>query len=172
MTLNISIHERPFDSQAALPDAPAQLLKFGVWLNHPVDINSELLVKRIDNLDADIITPDTAKPRLGGNFQDKICASMLMTSSFNRTQDNDSAVGKIYYPWIKTAGCLIRDDPDQRLEFEVSHRRYRNTSPEEFQKAFEPEAGAGYLKNISTSGRAPTYFLDRCRRPGNEPGGR
>lgn len=146
LTLNISIHERPFDSQNAREGDPAQLLKFGVWLNHPVNITSELLVKRIDNLDSDIIRPDTAKPRLGGNFQDKICASMLMTNSFNRTQDKSSLVGSIYYPWIKTAACLIRDDLDKRLEFEVSYRRYHPLKGNEFEEIFSSEKGMGYLK--------------------------
>lgn len=146
LILNISIHERPFDSQNPQPGEVAQLLKFGVWLNHPVSLDSELLVKRINNLDEDIITPDTAKPRLGGNFQDKICASMLLTSSFNRVQDKTSAVGAIYYPWIKTAGYHIQNDDGKRTEFEVSHRRYRTTTLTQFEHAFAPEQGDGHLK--------------------------
>ncbi len=146
LILNISIHERPFDSQNPQRNEHPQLLKFGVWLNHPVNLKSELLTKRIDNLDEDIIMPHTSRPRLGGNFQDKICASMLMTGSFGRVQDKDSKVGSIYYPWIKTAGYLFRGDKDKRLEFEVSHRNYRLLPPEEFNLTFAAEEGEGHLK--------------------------
>lgn len=147
LTLHISIHERPFDSEKFQPNIPDQLLKFGVWLNHPVDLSSDLLAKRIDSLHEDIIMRETAKPRLGGNFQDKIAASMLITGSFNRVQDNDSDVGKIYYPWVKTAGYHIPPgDPGiQRKEFEVSYRRYVQGT-EKFEQAFAEEEGRGYLK--------------------------
>ena len=146
LTLNISLHERSFDSQNPQRHEQPQLLKFGVWLNHPTQLKSELLTRRIDNLDEDIIMPVTSRPRLGGNFQDKICASMLLTGSFGRVQDRESKVGSIYYPWIKTAGCRIRDDKNRRLEFEVSHRKYRQMPPEAFEHAFVLEEGEGYLK--------------------------
>jgi hypothetical protein len=123
-----------------------QLLKFGVWLEHPQGVDTSLLEQKIGNLDQDIIYDD-AKPRLGGNFQDKICASMLMTKTFDRVQDRSSVVGSIYYPWLKTAGCPANQNgTGSNQEFEVSHRRYRMFTKSEFKQAFDPYAGPGYLK--------------------------
>lgn len=146
LVLNITLHERPFDSQNAKPDAPSQFIKVGVCLKHPVNIDADLLVRRIANLQEDIITLDKSKPRLGGNFQDKICASLLLTNSFLRVQDKGSPMGKIYYPWIKTAAQKNRENLDAQVEFEVSHRRYDKITPEEFEQDFEGEKGLGYLK--------------------------
>lgn len=145
LILHISIHERPIDSESDTPSPNPELFKIGVWLNHPVDINEKLLVKRIEGLEADIVTEDTFQPKLGGNFQDKICASQLMTNTFDKVQDMNSPLGKIYYPWIKTACYHIRDDKEKWREFEVSQRRY-DTYKEAFSKRFSSEAGWGYLK--------------------------
>ncbi len=150
LTLSISIHERPVDSLDNVQMENPQLLKIGVWLDHPVDIKASLLVRRIDGLDAPIVTEDTFQPKLGGILQDKICAAMLLTNSFDKVQDDESSIGNTYYPWIKTASCKIREQKDNLVtEFEVSQRRYEKLSEQPegtFEKQFEPESGLGYLK--------------------------
>ncbi|HMQ46724.1 MAG TPA: hypothetical protein PKA00_07905 [Saprospiraceae bacterium] len=145
LVLNVSIHERPIDSESDILSPNPELFKIGVWLNHPVNIDEKLLVKRIEGLEADIVTNDTFQPKLGGNFQDKICASLLMTNTFDKVQDRESPLGKIYYPWIKTACYHIRADNASWREFEVSQRRY-NTYKAAFSERFASEAGWGYLK--------------------------
>lgn len=146
LTLNISIHERPIDSNSKTTSED-QLLKIGVWLKHPVKMTSDLLLRRIEGLEKDIITEDTDQPQLGGNYQDKICAAMLQTSSFDLVQDNDSSLGKIYYPWIKTASSRTTDHPkDHVQDFEVSYRKYTQRSQDEFKQLFKPQEGPGYLK--------------------------
>ncbi|MEZ5040107.1 MAG: hypothetical protein R2828_09450 [Saprospiraceae bacterium] len=146
LTLNISIHNRPIDSEAEEQNPEPELYKIGVWLKHPVQIKENLLVRRIEGLDSDIVTEDTFLPKLGGNFQDKICGSVLMMSAFDKVQSKDSAIGRIYYPWIKTASYLIRDDKNAFEEFEVSHRKYRDADRLKFSETFASEAGSGYLK--------------------------
>lgn len=146
LILNITLHERPFDANIATEGAPNHCIKVGVCLKHPVFIDDDLLVRRIANLQEDIITLDKSKPRLGGNFQDKICASLLLTNSFLRVQDRETPLGNIYYPWIKTAAQKIQNDEHTKVEFEVSHRRYDKITPEEFKRDFAPESGEGYLK--------------------------
>jgi len=146
LTLNISIHERPIDSNSKTT-AEKQLLKIGVWLKHPVSMTSDLLLRRIEGLEKDIITEDTDQPQLGGNYQDKICAAMLLTSSFDKVQDNDSSLGKIYYPWIKTASTRTTDYTQEAIQdFEVSYRKYTQYSQDEFKQQFNPQEGPGYLK--------------------------
>ncbi|MCC6460514.1 MAG: hypothetical protein IT260_08590 [Saprospiraceae bacterium] len=149
LVLNISIHERPVDSNKPAPTSSYELLKIGVWLGHPVKdgLTADLLLKRIEGLDKEIVTEDSFQPRLGGNYQDKLCASMLLTNTFDRVQEKDSSLGKIYYPWLKTAGYKIReDDQAQRLEFEVSQRKYKDVTDEDLSLDFLSEAGEGYLK--------------------------
>lgn len=148
LVLNISIHERFIDSEAEALSAKPELYKIGVWLKHPVDISEDLLIKRIEGLDEDIVTEETFQPKLGGNFQDKICASFLMTSSFDRVQEKDSPIGKIYYPWIKTASYKIRNTENSYSEFEVSLRGYWEALGEKgtIQSNFFSEKGEGYLK--------------------------
>lgn len=146
LVLNISIHERPIDS-ASDGRTEDQLLKIGVWLKHPISLTADLLLRRIEGLEKDIVTVDTAQPQLGGNYQDKICATMLLTNSFDRVQDNSSALGQIYYPWIKTAGSNLQGNQATQIrDFEVSYRKYRGIGQNEFNRLFSTEQGMGYLK--------------------------
>lgn len=145
LILNISIHERPIDSEH--PSGENQLFKIGVWLKHPVMLTSTILLRRIEGLDNDILTAETSQPQLGGNYQDKICAAMLITNSFERVQDKETALGEIYYPWIKTAGHRIpKKSKEQVLDFEVSQRKYIQVNEKEFASRFESEQDWGYLK--------------------------
>ncbi|AEE53073.1 hypothetical protein [Haliscomenobacter hydrossis] len=146
LVLNISIHERPIDS-TLVSQAEDQLFKIGVWLKHPVALTADLLLRRIEGLEKDIVTVDTGQPQLGGNYQDKICATMLLTSSFDLVQDNSSPLGRIYYPWIKTAGSNVQGNQATQIqEFEVSYRKYRGIDQDEFNRRFASEQGMGYLK--------------------------
>lgn len=146
LILNISIHERPIDS-ASGSQAEDQLFKIGVWLKHPISLTADLLLRRIEGLEKDIVTVDTAQPQLGGNYQDKICATMLLTNSFDRVQDNSSALGRIYYPWIKTAGSNLQGNQTTQIrDFEVSYRKYHGIGQNEFNRLFSTEQGMGYLK--------------------------
>lgn len=149
LVLNISIHDRPVDSNKPKENWNMALLKIGVWLGHPNNINAETFLKRISGLDSDILTEDTYQPRLGGNYQDKICASMLLTNTFDNVQDKSSPLGKIYYPWLKTATHKLDNnqaDPGISKEFEVSHRQYQKVKEDEFKQHFLAEEGPGYLK--------------------------
>lgn len=146
LTLNISIHARPVDSSKPSDSSRYELLKIGVWLKHLVNVKSELLLSRIENLDKDILDEDTLQPRLGGNQQDKLCASMLLTKTFDRVQDKESPLGEIYFPWLKTVTSDYNNSDGRVEEFEVSRRKYITTSKEDFEAAFEEVKGEGYLK--------------------------
>ncbi len=146
LTLNLSVHTRPVDSTKPTENSQYEILKIGVWLKHLVSVDSGLLLSRIENLDKDILEEDTLQPRLGGNQQDKLCASMLLNKTFDKVQDRDSPLGEIYFPWLKTATADYHDHGDRVEEFEVSRRKYINTSKEDFQAAFEEVKGDGYLK--------------------------
>lgn len=148
LVLHLSIHPRPVDSEKITPGKKPDLLKIGVWLGHIVDeIDSKLLLERIVNLDKDIVTEDTFQPRLGGNQQDKLCAAMLLTKTFDKVQDKKSPLGLIYYPWLKAVSADHHDHLIYVEEFEVSRRKYEEEGEETVVAAFNQKAaGKGYLK--------------------------
>lgn len=148
LVLHLSIHPRPVDSEKPTPGKKPELLKIGVWLGHVVNnIDSDLLLERIINLDKDIITEVTFQPRLGGNQQDKLCAAMLLTKTFDKVQEKDTPLGLIYYPWLKAVSADHHDHPAYVEEFEVSRRKYEEEGEETVVAAFNQKAaGKGYLK--------------------------
>jgi hypothetical protein len=147
LNIHLSFHERPVDSAKEISESDYELIKVGVWIDHPQNVNSELLLSRIENLDQDVIYEDTGRPRLGGTSQDKICASMLLTSSFEQVQENLSGLSTIYYPWIKAAACNVGlETKDSVTEFEVSHRQYQRVGKEQLSMEMQTYAGKAYLK--------------------------
>jgi hypothetical protein len=147
MNIHLSFHERPVDSKKEVPNADYQLIKVGVWIDHSQEVDSKLLLSRIENLDQDVVYEDTARPRLGGTSQDKICASMLLTSSFEQAQEQLSALSKIYYPWVKAAACNVElKTEDSVTEFEVSHRYFKRVGKEQLGEEMQAYIGEAYLK--------------------------
>lgn len=144
LTLNISIHERHVNTSRANKGKEKELFKVGVWIKHPVYIDSGLVVKRLEGLKNDIISEETFQPRLGGANQDKICAAQLMNNEFSTVQDRVTRRDQTYYPWIKSASSPIYGEGVEEVEdFEVSMRTFKRYQ-DKLEKVY-PE-GEGYLK--------------------------
>ncbi len=153
LTLNISVQNMWVDTESTDNTEPPQFFKIGVWIKHPVEVSPNLLINRVNGLDLDIITDDSYQPKFGGQYHDKICASMLLTNSFHKVQDKSSGIGKIYYPWVKSAFQKIEEPSynGRQIDFEVSNRKLKELSSrelfiEEFEKVFTPDVKFGYLK--------------------------
>ena len=163
LNLNISIEEsfcRDKDPENPLnEDVEKALYKIGIWLNHPQKITATSLENRLVLLGEDIIDADFY-PKLGGSYQDKICAAFLFNNSFISVQDIDTTKRhRMYYPWVKMGVSRYEKDDfhPQKSEFrdyEVSHRRLM-TFPKSrsfFDANFNEylsagaEAGMGYYK--------------------------
>ena len=129
LVVNISIHTRPVNSDAHPSTLPKnyELYKLGIWLKHPSkDVNSLLIGERFEKLAEDIITPNTFRPRLGGMYQDKICAAMLFNNNFDSVQNEDETERDVrYYPWIKSAVSPVENKEQTIYEFEISQRKYK-----------------------------------------------
>ncbi|MCB0628995.1 MAG: hypothetical protein R2824_09775 [Saprospiraceae bacterium] len=144
LTLNISLEEDTY----AQKKHETKYYKIGVWIKHKVKIDEELLRVRLDKLWGDIITDKSYRPRLGGIFQDKVCAGMLFNNEFSSIQDLTSDRSKRFYPYIKV-GCSTADDlqkNDLIEEFEISARRFYHKEDNKvslpfFQKSFQPQYG-------------------------------
>ncbi|PHN03452.1 hypothetical protein [Flavilitoribacter nigricans] len=125
LVLNISIFEAYLDTEKEEYALAPELFKIGVWLQHQVRIGADLMLRRIEGLDEDIVSDVSHQPKFGGNHQDKICAALLMTNSFHLVQDKESEIGKIYYPWVKTASQEMEISGGKHIAFEVSSRKYK-----------------------------------------------
>ncbi|HMQ48091.1 MAG TPA: hypothetical protein PKA00_07945 [Saprospiraceae bacterium] len=123
-----------------------QLFKIGVWLNHKTrlyDKEEHVISKRLKNLMGDIIIPETNQARLGGNFQDKICAAMLFNNNFTSVQKQKSDRDRHYYPWMRSA-YSTGPEGDAEIDFEVQGRNLEEA--EENLKNTTNHAQTGYFK--------------------------
>ena len=126
LKLYISLQEkRVKDDQGSDPE----LYNIGVWIGTPTDLQtrgSNILVKRkFEALYKDIMDEETFAPRLGGSFQDKICAGMLFNNKFRKVQNgdvnpardkrDDTPRDQLYYPWITPASSPA-DAPHEDIE--------------------------------------------------------
>lgn len=122
LTLNISIEEENYHRESG--EVP-EYYKMGVWLKHPVEVTHKMVFDRLHWLKEDIIN-ENHNPRLGGVFQDKVCAAMLFNNSFVSVQDQSSERDKRFYPWIKVG--FSKEDKAGNTDFvedwEMSVRRY------------------------------------------------
>ncbi len=142
-----------------------ELYKIGVWLEAPTKLvqpqstsESPYLVKRrYDTAKEKIMTSRTFNPKLGGNFQDKICASMLFNNVFSHVQRGDSdpfrptkkldtEKDKLYYPWIISAvSTLERPNTDFELSRKSGYKDH--FTAESFEKLYPFDRSArGYFK--------------------------
>lgn len=130
LTLCISIRLSRLNRQ--LHSDAQSIYKIGIWLNHKVNLlkaNEHLVIRRLEGLMEDIITDETNEARLGGSFQDKICAAMLFNGYFSSVHNGSAEPlpdevrtrDHFYYPWLRAAFNV--EDPDydtgEEIEFEV-----------------------------------------------------
>ncbi len=115
LTLALSVQEAPLrqDSPHSRP-----LYQLGIYLDEPTQLirksreaeSNFLVQQRYEKLYEDIIDQKTKAIKLGGNYQDKICASMMLNNLFGKVQngytspfrkeDKDSDRDNLYYPWV------------------------------------------------------------------------
>ena len=126
LELNISLQET-----GVLPTnvVDRELYKVGIWIGTPTELKvneqNALIIKKYDTLINDVMDGETFAPRLGGSFQDKICAGMLFNNKFGnvqrgdrnpaRNQNDDTDRDRLYYPWI-TAATSPADAPHDDIE--------------------------------------------------------
>lgn len=151
LTLNLSFEEDTYEEDFQ----ETKYYKIGVWIKQKMPITEKLLRIRLEKLWNDIITKESYPypPKLGGIFQDKVCASMLFNNAFSAVQDTTTARSKRFYPYVKV-GCGFDEDliTDKTVEeYEISARRFYTENEEEqaskeeavsfFQAHFKPQMG-------------------------------
>lgn len=127
LELVISLQEAPVRADMSGEKA---LCRVGIWINTPANLalndGTLLLQHKFAALREDIMDRETFAPRLGGGFQDKLCASMLFNNRFQavqngdgnelRDQSEDTARDSYFYPWIIPASGPGHA-PHQDIEF-------------------------------------------------------
>ncbi len=116
LTLAIGIRPAALSRRVRQSSEPL-LYKVGVWLDHKTSLvqnGQNLVLQRIEQLKEDVITKNN-RAKLGGNFQDKICAAMLFNNYFSSVQpegwqeweswksEKEITRSQAYYPWIRSA---------------------------------------------------------------------
>jgi hypothetical protein len=97
------------------------------------------MVKRLESLYSDIIEDNTNRPKLGGIFQDKVCAAMLFNNSFSSVQDNKDKRGQRFYPWVKVASSKDLEIEEGKVieDIEITARKYYEEEFKEYKAFFE-----------------------------------
>lgn len=110
LVLNISLEEAFINEDLRKKGGSAQAFAIGIWLRHPTSVDTELIEgKRLRRLYEDIIE-ETNQPRLGGTYQDKVCAAFLLNNDFKSVQQEEyerEERHKAYYPWVKAGFCEV-----------------------------------------------------------------
>ncbi|MCB0637703.1 MAG: hypothetical protein KDC54_13830, partial [Lewinella sp.] len=142
------IQEEGLELVLSLQEAPVRhdvggdkaLCRLGVWINTPANMELSdgtlLLQHKFAALREGIMDPETFAPRLGGGFQDKLCAGMLFNNRFQRVQNGDESEmrdrtddtdrDRHFYPWIIPASGPA-DNPHQDIEFNfLAFRQWEN----------------------------------------------
>ena len=121
-----------------------QLYKIGVWIGHKTslfDQEDHLITKRLEGVQLDIITENN-KARLGGNYQDKICAAMLFNNTFISVERMESARDKKYYPWVRSAYSVgVELNGTTEFDFEVQKENLLEAKKDFTTQGKHPEKG-------------------------------
>ena len=162
LTLCISIEKSPCgDGLMQGEDTPQnrdnhlKLFKIGVWLKRRQDLSKDLLRQRLKPLGDKIYRDETYAPKLGGTFQDIVCAAMLFNGTFVSVQHDENTAtnrNKFYYPWVKVGSSIDNCESETVTDFELSYRRIYNPEFGEAKNYFEThfddfhQNQKGYLK--------------------------
>jgi hypothetical protein len=163
--------------QCSLHESQAkEIYRMSVWLENPTRLkkgDGHVVLNKWASLDGEIFNkteeseasikekaargenPRTSSftPRLGGTFQDKICAAFLFNGHFSWVQRGDTNPDRDrrddtprdinYYPWVRP-GCSVTNEaleqPGEHIDYKISHNNDPNTPQ------YLPEVG--YLKKI------------------------
>jgi len=140
LTLNISIQETNVKSG----NSTQELYKTGIWIEAPTVLKkgrdselSPLISRKFNALRGDVMNATEGEflPRLGGNYQDKICAAMLFNNRFasvqkgdtgtSRSKNEDNDRDRAYYPWMIPASCPLPGNSGVHDDVELSLREAR-----------------------------------------------
>lgn len=164
LTLALSIQEVPLNED--LPGHP--LYQLGVWIHEPntlsqkteKDESPHLILQKYKLLHQDIIDPKTRIAQLGGNNQDKICASMLFNNTFQKVQNGhnspfrniqkDNDRDRLYYPWIVSATAIngATQEEAQTLVIEDFQLKGNQVDITNFDRMYAHKGNSGYLKKL------------------------
>lgn len=157
LTLNLSIEEDNYRT-----DSKPTYFKIGVWIKKPVSLSKGLIDNRLQKLNGEITEGEDHQPRLGGIFQDKVCAAMLFNNAFSSVQDDEVPSFERYYPWVKAGSSYQLDfkTGDVIEEFEISARRYFKPAHQNSRKYFDDhyQDKPGYYKKFFHIWKGETIY--------------
>ncbi|MEO1518770.1 MAG: hypothetical protein AAFV95_27395 [Bacteroidota bacterium] len=166
LTLNISVEPTTFEEVRDIPmGKECELFVIGVWLKHPVKIDYDLLTEKLKRLEGDIVDKNYI-PKLGGSYQDKVCAAMLMNNEFISVQNQESRRDKKFYPWMKTGTSQFdRPQADEKVgvveDMEISLRRLKPERYKLLHGGSEQYSEAKYQEFVSAADDLKNNYQSR-----------
>ena len=171
--LTLSIGVQP----CSLPGSSQQeLYRISIWIDAPSrlltdDTAEHVVLKKWKSLEGELFDSGIV-PKLGGTYQDKVCAAMLFNNSFSSVQngfdsihrptDRDTDRDKLFYPWALPA-CSVADEaatPGEHLDFEfIRDKNQLPPLPSEDEPALIPQRD-NTLRSMITS-YPPEGFLKK-----------
>lgn len=154
LDLVIAVYPSKLSPRLRKKERGYSLYKIGIHLACPQHLITEkgpLGATSLKNAEADILT-STQTARLGGSQQDKICAAMLLTGSFNRLVKNDTSHDDLvaaYSPWLRFAHYYPEEQaalsPGED-HFEYEFRAGKDQEPDYGQAITSLPQETGYFK--------------------------
>ena len=164
--LTVAIGIQPWN----LPNSnQKELYRISIWLDTPTRLGeweNHVVRMKWDKLQSGLFTEKFA-PKLGGTYQDKVCAAFLLTGKFSSVQsgdrsetrdtDDDTPRDKHFYPWVRP-GCSPLEKEEIKsayhTDFKVSLNNPRTKTNEQEEAPFpqveisDQLPKLGYLKKI------------------------
>ncbi|MFN0216539.1 MAG: hypothetical protein ACKVT2_19940 [Saprospiraceae bacterium] len=163
LTLNLTIEEDTYHTQGEpqVQTGRAEYYKMGVFIRQTTYIKTQV-EESMKSLDDDIIkaSPEanTYSTQLGGLFQNKICAAMLMNNTFGSVQNKNGSRYERFFPWVKLGiipeQSLQKDDLIEMIETSARKYFWAEKKKPEFQAARET-----FDEHFKASQGKPVYFL-------------
>ncbi len=154
LDLVITVYPSKLSPKLRKKERGYSLYKIGIYLACSQQLLTDdglLGATRLKNAEDDILT-STQTARLGGSQQDKICAAMLLTGSFNRLVKNDTSHDDLvgaYEPWLRFAHYYPEEQaalPPEEDRFEHEFRAGKDQEPDYEQVIASLPEEMGYFK--------------------------
>jgi hypothetical protein len=173
--LTLSIGVQP----CSLPGSSQQeLYRLSIWIDAPSrlltdDTAEHVVLKKWKSLEGELFDSGIV-PKLGGTYQDKVCAAMLFNNSFSSVQngfdsihrptERDTDRDRLFYPWTLPA-CSVADEkatPGEHLDFEfIRNKKLLPLLPQDDEPANNPQRDAvlrSMIKSFPTEGFLKKIF--------------
>ncbi len=138
-------------------EGEAELYKISIGINAPTVFGEiegkHLVLRKWESLNSELTENKTHSPKLGGTFQDKVCAALLFNSSFSSAQNgyrgpgtsrdffDDTSLQKAFFPWVIPSCRIATLESKEITEYGITLHNAENINTDIFEF---PEIGHSF----------------------------